>query len=544
MNRIIHIVGHKNPDSDSICSAIAYSEFKRKLGYNCVPARLGKINQESQFILDYFNIESPQLLATVRTQVTDLDIDTIQPVTSDISIKTAWMVMKKNNVKTLPVIDDKERLIGIVTLSDITNKYMDALENNILGTTNTPLINIIETLNAKLVTKSNDNFHTTGKVVINAMTPEQLVPFLEKGDIVITGNRKECQISSIELGTSLLIITCSSEISEDVLEKANEKGCIILTTPHDTFTTAKLINQSIPVKNIMTEEKIISFHLDDFVDEVKEKMLQTRYRSYPVVDDNNKFKGLISRYHLIMQKRKKVILVDHNEKSQSVHGVEEAEIVEIIDHHRVGDIQTGKPIIFRNEPLGSTASIIANMFFENGLRPSKNIAGILCGAIISDTLKFKSPTSTYTDKFVAERLAEISGIDIETFSKEMFKAGSSLNDMTAEEIFYQDFKEFNFGKFKIGISQINTMNTEDIDEIKQSLLTLMESITHNKNYHLLMILLTDIINEGSELLFVGERKELISKAFNVTLGTGNSVFLPGVISRKKQVIPPLSTAIE
>lgn len=543
MEEIIYITGHKNPDTDSICSSIAYAELKKKLGFNAIAARLGEVNRETEFILNYFGMELPEYLQTVKTQVCDLNIDNVIPVSPDVSIKTAWMLMKKNNLKTLPVVDENERLIGLTTLSDITNKYMDTLENNIIASSSTPLRNIIETLNAKLITGNQESFKTSGNVVVAAMAPEQIKPYICKGDIVILGNRRDTQIKVIELGANCLIITGGQEVEDELKEKAKEYNCIVMITPFDTFTTARLINQSIPIKHVMSSENLISFNLDDFIDEIKDKMLQTRYRSYPVVDESYKIKGFISRYHLISQKRKKIILMDHNEKMQSVHGIEESEILEIIDHHRIADVQTGKPIYFRNEPVGSTSTIVANIYFENGIRPSKSLAGIMCAAIISDTLKFKSPTCTYIDTMTAERLAEIAGIEIEEFSQLMFKAGSSLQDKTPEEIFYQDFKEFALGKYKIGISQFNTIGTDNINETKKSILEFMTTVYQNKNYNLLIIMLTDIMKEGSELLFVGEDKELITKAFNIKAGE-NSVYLPGVISRKKQVVPPLSIAAE
>lgn len=540
MTDVIYIFGHKNPDTDSIASAIAYAELKKRLGFNAFAKRLGDINQETEFVLNYFNIPKPDILPTVKTQVSDLNLDKVIPISPDSSIKTAWMLMKKNNVKTLAVIDENEKFLGLVTLSNITNKYMDTLENNIIKT---PLRNILETLNAKLILGDEAKFNSNGKIVVAALSPESMKPFIEKGDIVIIGNRKDSQKKAIELGANCLIITGGFNAEQDILDFAEQKECIIINTPNDTYTTARLINQSIPVKYVMTTENIISFHIDDFVDEIRDKMLQTRYRSYPVLDENNKIYGFISRYHLISQKKKLVILVDHNERSQTVHGIDDAEILEIIDHHRVADIQTGKPIFFRNEPVGSTSTIIAGMYFENGIRPPKNIAGLLCAAIISDTVKFKSPTCTYIDKITAERLAEIAGIDIEAFALEMFKAGTSLQNKTPEEIFFQDFKEFKLGKYKIGISQVNTMNVEGLGETKNGILNFMNKLCNERGYDLLIIMLTDIIREGSEIIFAGEEKELIAKAFNVDVHN-NFVFLPGVISRKKQIIPPLSQIIE
>jgi len=544
MDKLVLVTGHKNPDTDSICSAIAYSELKKKLGVNASPRRLGEINRETEFVLKHFEVEVPELLYTVKAQVSDLNMDKIIPVSPDISIKTAWNLMKKNNIKTLPVVDEYERLLGIVTLSDITNKYMDALDNNTIASTRTSLRNIVETLNAKLLCGSQDTFHTSGKVVVAATNPEDLPGYVDEGDIVITANRLDTQLKSIECGANCLIITCGGNPSQEVIEKASSKNMVLMTTPVDTFTTARLINQSIPVGAIMTKENLIKFNIDDYVDDIKDTMLQTRYRSYPVVDDNNRIKGFISRYHLISQRKKQVILVDHNEKSQTVNGLEEAEILEIIDHHRLGDIQTANPIYIKNEPVGSTSTIVANMYFEMGIRPSKSIAGILCSAILSDTIKFQSPTSTYTDRITAEKLAEIAGInDIDEYANLMFKEGSSLQGKTPKDIFYQDFKEYTFGKRKIGIGQVNTMDKEKISEIKENLLEFMKKLCEDSGYNLLMLLVTDILNQASEILFVGEEKELIVKAFNVNIGE-NSVYLPGVVSRKKQVIPAISAAVD
>lgn len=543
MKDTIYIVGHRNPDTDSICSAIAYSELKKKLGHEAVAARLGDINKETEFILNYFNIPVPEYLHTVKTQVGDLNIDRVIPVSPDVSIKTAWTLMKKNNVKTLPVVDDNERLLGIATLSDVTSKYMDTLENNIISASRTPLRNIIETLNAKIVFGKHEDFKTSGNVVVAALSPEQMKPYISNGDIVIVGNRSDTQKTAMELGANCLIITGGYDIEDEIKEIAKGCGSVILSTPYDTFATARLINQSIPIRHVMTTENLIVFNIDDFIDEIKDKMLQTRYRSYPVVDDTNKIIGFISRYHLISQKKKRIILMDHNEKVQSVNGIEEADVLEIIDHHRIADVQTGRPIYFRNEPVGSTSTIVANMYFENGIRPQKNIAGILCAAILSDTLIFKSPTCTYIDIMTSERLAEIAEINTEEFALSMFKAGSSLQDKTPEDIFYQDFKEFTLGKYKLGIGQVSTVGTENIQEIKDTMLDYMKTVYKNNSYNLVMIMLTDVLKEGSELLYVGEHKELLAKAFNVQPGE-SSVYLPGVVSRKKQVVPPLSAAIE
>jgi manganese-dependent inorganic pyrophosphatase len=541
MKKLIYIFGHRNPDTDSICSAIAYAEFKTKMGFNAQPFRLGAINLETEYVLKYFDLPIPQYLDTVKTQVADLNMDQINPASPEISIKVAWSLMKKHNFKVLPVVDDEAHLLGLVTLSDITNQYMDTLENNIIASAKTPLRNVLETINATLQNDGEAQFNTTGKVVVGAMQPDEMEPFIEKGDIVLAGNRTDSQLRAIELGANCLVLTCGCQVEPEVLSLAREKNCIVMATANDTFTVARLINQSIPISYSMTTKNLVYFHSNDFVDDIKERMLQTRFRSYPVVDDSDRVKGFVSRYHLISQRRKSVILLDHNEKSQTVDGIDQAEILEIIDHHRVGDIQTGNPIYMSNEPVGSTATIIANKYFDSGIRPSRKIAGILCAAVISDTLKFKSPTCTHLDRITAAKLAEIAAINLEKFAGLMFKKGTSLEGKTIHQILYQDFKDFNFGNYKIGIGQINTTDNESIRELEADLVEYMKKICRENDYNLLLLMVTDIITEASTVFFAGKDKMLLSKAFNVDLGE-TSVLLPGVVSRKKQVVPNIAHA--
>lgn len=543
MKNILYITGHKNPDTDSICAAIAYAEFKNKTSdLKAVPVRLGDINRETEFALNYFKVDAPKLIETVKVQVSDLHIDIVAPVSPDISLKMAWNIMKKNNSKTLPVVDENDNLMGIATISNLFSSFMDVWDNDILGKSNTKLENIVDTLSAKYIYTHDENLKLYGKIVTAAMNPESTSSVVEKGDVVICGDREDTQLAVLDCGASLMIVTGNHTVSEEIIEKAKSSSCSILSTPYDSFTASRLITQSIPVSYVMTKDNIISFSTEDFVDEIKDVMLETRYRSYPVVDKYNKVLGTVSRYHLISQNRKKVILVDHNERTQSVHGLEDAEVLEIIDHHRIADIQTGNPIYFRNEPVGSTSTIVASIFFENGIRPSKKAAGLLCSAIISDTLLFKSPTSTNVDKLMLKRLAEIANIDVDSFAKEMFKAGTSLSNKTVGEIFHQDFKTFTFNNIKIGVSQIGTMDLEGFSDMKNDMLSLMEKKAHENGFNLLVFMLTDILKGGSELLFVGKDKELIARAFNVKL-SGHSIYLPGILSRKKQVIPPITSAI-
>ena len=538
----IWVTGHKNPDSDSICSAIAYAEFKRKNGFNACAARLGDISRETEFILNYFNVPVPPFLKTVKTQISDLDIDLAVPITPDSTLQKAWTRMRLNNIKTLPIVDEDNYLHGLVTISDIANQYLEAIETNVIGKINTTLQNLMDTINGKLLCGHEDCFTGAGKVVIVAMQSQEMYSFVEKDDIVIVGNRKDAQHIAIELKASCLIVTNSSSIDEDVIERAKEANTIVIVVPHDTFTTSQLISQSISVSYVMTSDNIVRFNLDDFVSDIKVKMLQTRYRSYPVIDDNNVIQGFISRYHLISSRKKKVILVDHNEKSQSVDGIEEAEIVEIIDHHRFGDIQTAYPISVSLEPVGSTATIIANIYFENAIRPAKSIAGILCAAIISDTMNFKSPTSAYKDKITAEKLADIAGINISKFAVEMIRESSAIHGKTAKEIFHEDLKEFNLGNQKFAISQIKTMDMDCLKDIYDELVDYMKYLLDTEKYHLVMFVITDIIKEGSEVIVFGESIPLLEKAFDVKV-KDNKAFLPGVVSRKKQIIPDISSYI-
>ncbi|HCL4548580.1 putative manganese-dependent inorganic diphosphatase [Clostridium botulinum] len=545
MKDLIYITGHRNPDSDSICASLGYADLKKQLGYNnIVSGRLGELNNETKFVLDYFNVKAPTLIDTVKTQVSDLDIDKVIPISKDLSLKKAWITMKENNVKTLPVQDEEGKLIGLASLSNISSTYMGVWQKDILAKSNANIEDIIDTLNAKIAYKREDKQKFTGNLVVAAMEAKDIKNYIKEGDIVILGNRDDVQEAALDCKAHLLVVTGSHKVSDKILNKAKDLGCSILISEEDTFTTSVLITQSIPVSYIMTSSDIMSFKLSDFVEDVKEVMLKTRFRSYPVVDHNNKIVGAISRYHLISPKKKKVILVDHNEMGQSVPGLEEAEIMEIIDHHRIGGVNTASPIFFRNQPVGSTSTIIANMFFENNITPSKEIAGVLSSAIISDTLLFKSPTSTELDKKILDKLAKIAEIDPKSYSVEMFKAGTSLKGKTVEGLFHEDFKNFTIGGGKIGVSQVSTMDPSSFDPLKEDMLNLMESKVKKEGYEGLVLVLTDLLKEGSFIYVIGPKKEIIASAFKKSLDKDSSLYAEGVLSRKKQVIPPITNAIE
>lgn len=543
MNDAIYVTGHQNPDTDSICAAIAYAEFKNKTGsIPAIPIRLGEVNRETQFILNYLQVEPPKLVETVKAQVSDLNIDRVISIAPDISLKVAWNIMKEHHRKSLIVADEEERLLGIVTLSNLTAAYMDIWDHLILSKSGTKLDHILDTLSARPLYIHDENAIFPGKILVAAMKPSTCEELIEKGDVVICGDREDIQHTILDQHASLMIITGNQNVLDEIMTKAMKEGTSIISTPYDSFTASRLVTQSVPIRYVMSNENIISFTINDFVDEIKDIMLETRYRSYPVVDKSGKAVGSISRYHLISHNKKKVILLDHNEKSQSVHGLEDAEVLEILDHHRIADIQTGLPIYFRNEPVGSTSTIVAMRFFENGIRPSKKTAGLLCAAIISDTLLFKSPTTTNIDKMILKRLSDIAGLDVEAFAKEMFKAGTSLAGKTVDEVFHQDFKSFTLNGLKVGVAQVSTMDLEGFASMREDMLILMEKKASENHFSLLVLMLTDILKGGSEMLVVGTEREIFNRAFNVKL-EGNSIYIPDVLSRKKQVIPPLTSAI-
>lgn len=532
----IYVTGHKSPDTDSICSAIAYANLKKiSENIDVLPVRLGELNRETQFILDYFGVDAPTLIDNVYTQVHDITYDEPLLIDENAPLYDAWNLLLEKNQKTIAVIDKENKLKGVATMGDLAKSYLTSSQE--LSRYSIPVENIVRTLNGEIIVKNED--FVKGDIIVAAMVTESVLDKIKDGVTVIVGNRENIQLKSIEIGAKTLIITGNPKISDDVISRAKEYKSTIIRVPCDTFDSIKLINQCLPMSYIMIKD-IVTFNDNDFIDDVRQNMLKYRFRNFPVVNDSGNVLGLLARRHILDYERKKVILVDHNELSQAVDGIEDATILEIIDHHRVGGIETGQPILFRNQPVGCTSTIINKMFEERSLVPEKKIAGLMCAAILSDTLVFKSPTCTPEDIRAAKKLSEIAGIDIDTFGNEMFKAGTSLEGKTVEEIFYMDFKEFNISNFKVGIGQVNTLS--DTGNLKNKLIEFMEKERENKNYNLLLLMLTDIINEGSLILFAGNHKDLLRKAFNVNIDD-NNFYLPYVISRKKQIVPPIAKAI-
>lgn len=475
LNRKTMVIGHRNPDTDSICSAICYANLKQAVtGEEYMPARAGHVNGETQFVLDYFGAEEPQLVEDVRTQVRDIEIRKTKGVADNISLKRAWNIMQENNVVTIPSVREDGTLEGLITVGDITKTYMNIYDSSILSKANTQYSNIIETLEAELIIGSAEAYFDQGKVLIAAANPDLMEFYIEPHDLVILGNRYESQLCAIEMGADCIIVCEGAAVSMTIKKIAQERGCTIIATTYDTYTAARLINQSMPISYFMTREHLITFNSDDYIDEIREVMASKRHRDFPILDKDGYYLGMISRRNLLGAKGKQVILVDHNEKNQAVAGIENAEILEIIDHHRLGTIQTMSPVFFRNQPLGCTATIIYQMYQEAGIKVEPKIAGLLCSAIVSDTLLFRSPTCTPVDEMAARALADIAGIDIEKYAMEMFSAGSNLKDKSDEEIFYQDFKRFTSGKVTIGVGQITSLNGGELDKLKGRMEAFME----------------------------------------------------------------------
>ena len=535
----VYVIGHKNPDTDSICSAIAYADLRQKVtGQVHEAKRAGHVNDETAYVLERFGVEAPKLLTDVRLQVRDLDIHEMPGLKPNASIRDTWERMRQEQAKTLPIVKDDE-LVGVVSTGDIAKSYMDVYDSEILSKARTQYRNIVKTLDGTMITGNEHGYFMRGKVAIGASSPNLMEEFIEKDDLVILGDREEAQACAVNIDASCMVICKDAEVSPKLIQKAKEQSIVIIQTPYDTFTTARLINQSIPVKFYMTSGPLTMFRMNDYVDDIKDIMAKKRFRDFPILDRHGRFKGFISRRRFLGASKKKVILVDHNERSQAVDGIEEAEIIEIIDHHRLGDIETVSPITFRNQPVGCTATIINQMYEENEIEVPREIAGLLCGAIISDTLLFRSPTCTSLDEKTAKKLAKISDIDLEQMAQEMFNAGSNLKGKSAEDICFQDFKQFTVNDTIFGVGQITSMSKEELAAIRDMMTEHLPKVLEAHNLNMIYFMLTDILAESTELLCVGTGARGIAlSAFDLP-DNAKSLILKGVVSRKKQLIPVL-----
>lgn len=542
----VWIIGHKNPDADSICAAIAYAALKNQTDREqYVPKRAGSMNGETQYVLDYFGVEAPEEVSDVGAQVKDINIRRTAGVREGITLKKAWELMQTERVVTLPIVNESRKLAGLISNNDIAMCYMEVSNQESLSQARPRYHNIIETLNGTLLTGNEHGIFMHGKVEVAAGNRERVEEYIAKDDLVILGDREEMQVRSLELDVSCMIICGGSQVSKQILDMAASRDCVLISTPYDTFTTARLINQSMPIRSIMTKNNLITFELDDYVEDIREVMSKERHRDFPVLDENGDYVGMISRRNLLNMQKKRVILVDHNEKTQAVDGISGAEILEIIDHHRIGSLETISPVFFRNQPLGSTSSIIWSMYQEKGIEVDPKIAGLLCAAIISDTLMFRSPTCTQFDQMAAQTLAQIAGIDIETFASNMFRAGSDFSKKTIQEICYLDFKTFTAEKVTFGVSQISAMSALDLEEVKRRMQEYLDTMLLERKLDMVFIMLTNIVQEQSEILCAGEgAARILSQAFMNAEIEDNETLLKGVVSRKKQFIPELIRALQ
>lgn len=552
--RPVLITGHKNPDTDSICAAISYSRLKNKINNTdrYIPCRAGNPNAETSFVLEYFKVDAPLLLDNVKTQVSDIAYRKTPGVSKNMSLKQAYQMMRDGHVVTLPAVNQNGILEGLITMSDIAKSYMNVYDSAIISTAETPFKNILETLEATLITGDANRNCQDGKVLIAAANPEMMNYYIEPHDIVILGNRAESQLSALDNGADCIIICEGANASPTIKALAEQNGMIIMVTSYDAYTAARLINQSIPISFFMTKEGILSFEEEDTVDEIKDVMAKKRHRDFPVISKDGRYLGMLSRRNLLGASGKQVIMVDHNELGQALDGMENAEILEIIDHHRLGTIQTLGPVYFRNQPLGCTSTIVYLMYQENKVEIDPQTAGLMMSAIISDTLLFRSPTCTKTDEMAGRALAEIAGVDIEKYAMEMFSAASDLKQKTDREIFYQDFKTFTAGDIHFGVSQVSSLNEEELLSLKPRLFHFAKEALGEENLDMAFVMLTNILKQDTLLLAVGHRAEtLIQNAFLLEPKKesfdfsgeeveGYTAVLENVVSRKKQLIPPLS----
>ena len=540
------VIGHRNPDTDSICSAIAYAELKNRTStLVCEPRRAGKMNQETEFVLKKFGVTPPRMCTDVNPKIRDVDYREMPGIPGSTSLRRAWKIMRDQQIDTLSITSADNELEGIITVKDLATANMDVFDTAVLAKSRTSYKNILETLNGTMVVGDADAVCTTGHIKIGTATPELLESSVEKGDIVILSNRYESQLCAIEKEASLLIICNGAKVGRTIQRIADETGVAIMTTPVDTYAAGKLISQCAPISYYMTRDNILKFTLVTPVADVLRVMAKVRHRYFPILDEDGKYCGMVSRRNVIALRKRRIILVDHNEATQAVEGFDQAEILEIIDHHRIGSLETSGPVYFRNQPVGCTATIITQIYDENGVDIPPQIAGLLLAAILSDTLAFRSPTCTPVDENAAKRLAKIAGVDIEEFSTEMFEAGEKLDGKTPEEVFLQDFKVFMCGDIRFGVAQGSYMTRKNLQAAQALLQPYLEEARNKQNVEDLYMLLTDVPKEESVVICTGRyAAEVLSNGFESRPAADGSWTLPGVVSRKKQFIPAMMSAYQ
>lgn len=540
----VYVIGHKHPDTDCVCASIAYANLKRILtGEEYVARRAGDLNEETRFVLKKWGVEEPPLLEDARTQVRDIEVRHMSGASADLSMKRAWEKMEAADVVTLCITKGKQ-LEGLITTGDIVRSYMDIYDADFISKAKTTFSNIIDTVDGELLAGSAEGYVEKGKVVIAAASPEVMEQFIDENDVVLVGNRYETQLCAIELNAKVLIICGGVEVASTIIKFANEHGCLIIRSPHDTFTVARLINQSVPISYFMKSDHLITFDMDDYIDDIQEIMAQKRFRYFPVLNDDGNYIGMVSRRNFLGANRKRLILMDHNERNQAVNGVESAEVLEIVDHHRLASVETLGPVYFRGQPLGSTCTIVYQMYKEAGVKPDKTTAALLLSSILSDTLMYRSPTCTDTDRKSGEELAKIVDINVEKYAMSMFRAGSNLQKKTPEEILGQDFKRFTVGDKAFGVGQISSLSGDDLNDLKTRLTPALESLMDTERLDMVFFMMTNILTESSDILSAGDGADaLLTHAFGAEKEKGVTR-LPGMVSRKKQFLPALVEALQ
>ncbi len=532
------IFGHKTPDTDSVCSAIALAHLKNKLNEPSKAYILGNVNKETSFVLKHFKADVPEILDNVKIQLKDLDYARVKPFNKHQSVHFAYFHMNENKLRTLPIVDEENYLCGIITMKDIAMSLINTDQQHLC----TSYDNIVETLLGKSILKFDEIIN--GKVIVAAFEEKTLrrSEIMNENSIVIVGDRYDIIEYAIDIKVKMIIVTGELEVTPQLLKKAAENKVNIISTAYHTYYTAKNITLAKYVDDIMKKSDIMMFYDDDYLNDSKEDIEQSKHSKFPIISKEKKYLGLLSRNDLINPKKKNVILVDHNEMNQSADGIEEAEILEVIDHHKIGDIKTSLPISFRNTPVGSSNTIIFQMYRENNIEITKGIAGLMLSGIISDTLLFKSPTTTERDKYAVDELLKIVDINLYEYAMEMFRAGTSLEGKTIEEIIYQDFKKFNLVYKNVGISQVFTLDIKEIMNRKSEFVKLIDDITYDKDYYMLIMAVTDIVNEGSYIFYTSSREKLVRMIFeeeNVHQG----IYVDKCVSRKKQIVPKVINAL-
>ena len=531
----IYVTGHRNPDTDSIVAAMAYAALRNALGDREYEAAcLGRVSDETQLVLDRFGFKPPKLITNMFTQVQDLDFDTPPLLSAAVTVGRGWKILQEQkHLSAVPVANEDGTLYGLLSRENVASYNMSLVNSGFLEPV--PLFNVLSVLEGKILNDAGENTDMiSGEVSIALPQHRENLLFQSSDSIVLCGDQPEMIRRALDMNVNCVIL-CQTELPEDLRSKPT-KTCII-SSPFDAYRAVRLLFQAAEVGHICRTEDIVCFHLNDRLDEVRERVLEFRDSCYPILDENETVVGMLTRYHLLRPRRKRVVLVDHNEIAQSVPGLEEADILEIIDHHRLADIQTNNPIYVRNEPVGSTNTIIAGMFQDRGLMPSEKMAGMMAAAIISDTVMFKSPTCTNRDRRTAERMARIANVSLEELGRDIFSA--SLENKTAEDLFRSDYKEFHIAGYDFAVAQITCVDSPIMLERKDEFLKIMEQVRQEKDLTLVILMLTDVLLEGTQLIYVGNDEKTIQNAFGLR-PKGNCVFLPKIMSRKKQVVPMLS----